>query len=32
MHYPQDVKHLGYNIWSDHYARTSNVSNKKSTK
>ena len=29
MRYPQDTEHPRYNIWSDHDARTSNVSNKK---
>ena len=25
--YPRDMEHLRYNIWCDHYARTSNTSN-----
>ena len=28
MRYPQDMEHLGYNIWSVHKARTSNASRK----
>ena len=28
MCYPQDMEHLGYNIWNDYDARTSNVSDK----
>ena len=29
MLYPQDIKHIGYNIQCDNYAHTSNASNKK---
>ena len=28
MLYPGDTEHIGYNIQSDHYERTSNTSNK----
>ena len=28
MHYLQDLQHLGYKIWSDYNARTSNASDK----